>query len=650
MKSQIPSKVIFGNTIGSPTVVETYTFDDGTGDPYLNSPIKWRVTIDIPAAQTHPSHLTRIPNIYNGIDINVGDWVAGQSGSGDALRIDSIESKSDVQVVCILEDVDRYNRFHFSSANGFLQSAFIVIFEVDPDGFPDLFPVPTTLANNLIDNLQARFKQSNPTLNFRFEQENHGFNVGDQIVMNESGFFEEASQTNLDIVGRVSEIGPGPDIFKVVPVTRIDEKIKPPLPGVAGQKIYLDGSVPGGLTTDNSTQKIAYIQLTDPVPSFIEGSVSNPTSTRLYRMEVNGVEVEFTTDPDTNNVVELADMITDINALTGSHGVVASVVTLPTFVDATITSPFTDVNTPITATFNGTLVTFSSNTGGFAFIENLEQDINALTGTHGLVAGRDPNNTQILRITNPSGGPINIVDIDPLTGAPMGNRKSFLDTTGMPAMTAASTDQIIRLQENNGDEIIIVNVIGDPIGDLGIYSVENGRLPIGLIVDQTLRQRSNFIVDNITERDALSVIAGDRAFVLDKGDGEYGDFVWTGSQWLVNSTEESARTDSDTISVTIDSTTSVTPIILGEVSGGSRPSPVTVEVVIPFDGNPSIKIGDITVDDRFFDDTNVDFSTAGVYASTPSFQYPEGPDVNILVEFDAGGATVGQAIVTVSYS
>ena len=67
-----------------------WTHNDGQGDKWYSGGTnpkyyRWTVTADV-TAQDHGSHLTRKDFQYNGLDIQVGDWIAGAT-SGLCCRI-----------------------------------------------------------------------------------------------------------------------------------------------------------------------------------------------------------------------------------------------------------------------------------------------------------------------------------------------------------------------------------------------------------------------------------------------------------------------------------------------------------------------------------------------------------------------------------
>jgi len=103
----------------TPVGTETWPFDDGTGEDlwYIaGRPYRWQLELTVDQ-QSHSSHLTRDPFKYNGLDVNAGDWITGTT-SGVAVKIISILSKTETNVSCIVEDVDRFNTFHDATASG----------------------------------------------------------------------------------------------------------------------------------------------------------------------------------------------------------------------------------------------------------------------------------------------------------------------------------------------------------------------------------------------------------------------------------------------------------------------------------------------------------------------------------------------------
>ena len=129
----VPAKVLPA-TVTAKTVVSEWNYDDGLGDPWWsggNTPkaYKWELTMTITTVN-HGSHLTRTPKKFDGMDVVVGDYIAGSS-DGRALQIVSISSKSTSTVVCQVEDRLRYNTFRSATGTGiFTVPGTAVIFQL----------------------------------------------------------------------------------------------------------------------------------------------------------------------------------------------------------------------------------------------------------------------------------------------------------------------------------------------------------------------------------------------------------------------------------------------------------------------------------------------------------------------------------------
>ena len=117
-----PAKVLQISLVPA-TGYKNWTHNDGEGDPggVEADPAKshqYTITFTV-TEYAHGSHKTRESRKYNGMDVSVGDWIAG-SQDGKCLQIVSVTSKSASSVTVIAEDVDRYNAFRSSSGSSYL--------------------------------------------------------------------------------------------------------------------------------------------------------------------------------------------------------------------------------------------------------------------------------------------------------------------------------------------------------------------------------------------------------------------------------------------------------------------------------------------------------------------------------------------------
>lgn len=660
MKVNIPAKALTTNVI-SQIALDTWPFDDGTSDPYwaggvTPKPYRWELTMTV-TTQDHGSHLTRSPKVYTGLDIKVGDWIAG-AATGLALQIISVRSKTDSTAVCVVEDILRYNTFRSSIGEGlFSVPGPAIIFELNEDGDPVIDPIAvgTVAATSFVANLASRMKAFHREDVQILEELSNGFAEGNLISIDSTGTFVKTSTATMDsIVGTVSASGPSPNLFLLRPITKILENYEPALPGSAGDLIYAATTTGSDLTTDK-TPFIAFIQLTDPTPTALDSTVANGTTTTGNEVYINGTLITFNNDGGGTESID--DAVVDINAESGTTGVIASKVVIartsaPDLVYGVVGSIITAPG-PASALINSSLVTFNDDSfGQYEFGSGIanEQDLANSINNAAITDIEAYYNHEELVIVDTSGTGITIFNVsNDASGNPFAGPSS---NSGVPL---SNTDTFLRLSRADGGEIIVQNETGDPIGDFGMLSGQNGKLPLALVTEQGIRRGEMYVVANITARDALDVLVGDQAYVLDKGDGEWGMYLATGNSpspaWSLTGTQESSTVDSASVSILLTPSTSTGIVPIKEVNDGSRVTVVTVEVTVPFDGSPTLTIGDDAGDAaRLMTDDQLDLSVADTYASTPSYHYMFGTDVTIVADWDSGGSTTGSALVTITYS
>jgi hypothetical protein len=667
----VPAKVLPCN-VTSATAVANWEYDDGKGDPWWTGgsnpkAYRWEISMTVTTIQ-HGSHLTRTPRAFNGYDIVVGDFIAGAS-DGRALQIVSIKQKTAFTITCEVEDRLRYNTFRSASGAGlFTVPGGAVVFQINEDGDPMLDPLPTGIVSgDFYANVNSRFKYLNPTLNYVLGQTAHGFEEGDVICMDQTtGAFELAQPDNIErLVGTVTHPGPGPNKFLLRPANGVIDFV-PGLPGGPGDFIYpaVDGS--GDLTTSDTGVAI-FLKLVDAVPSVARGTVINGQATAGDTLSINGEDVIFTTS--SLGVVSVQNAVQDINAKTSDHKVSASASPAPNEVESDISTYGSAYGliggfTPFSASINGAVVNFSTNSAGqaaygmpVAIADDMAADINA-AGINDIEAGVNAGN---LVIREMNGSSITIVNTSPDANnnnfAGM-NSCSSLDTS----YAGSSNVFVLQLERNDGGEIILQDVVGSTTNDFGILSGHTGSYAVGLNVEQGVRKAGTTVVSNIAARDALPVnLAGDSVYVLDTGEGEWALHLWDGSQWNVVATQDSASTDANSLShtYTMPSTSFGTTetVTLGRISDNSRVVSVLVEVLTPLTGYaggptnqvPALEVGTTADPSRFMTEDQNDIEGTGSYTTTPDFHYAGSSELEIKVALSHLNATAGEVKVTVTY-
>lgn len=132
--------------------------------PITQSALTWYAVLNI-IPQPHSSRENGQNCFYDGLDVEVGDWVA-TCGSGIALRVDAVMNRSNAQVCVVLRDVDGFNTAQDpeQSSNGSIPDGPGILFQLK-NGVPALFPLPPSIMEALnpsfITQLLSRFLAEN---------------------------------------------------------------------------------------------------------------------------------------------------------------------------------------------------------------------------------------------------------------------------------------------------------------------------------------------------------------------------------------------------------------------------------------------------------------------------------------------------------
>jgi hypothetical protein len=662
----VPAKVI-PVSVSARVTDALWNYDDGLGDLWWSGgsqpkAYRWQLTMTVTTVN-HGSHLTRTPKKFDGFDIVVGDYIAGAT-DGRALQIVSITSKTATSCVCLVEDRLRYNTFRSSAGNGiFTVPGNAVIFQINENGHPMIDPLPVGIvSSDFYANVNSRFQYLNPQMNYMLDQVAHGFEQGDVVAIDHNtNVFELADAANIErLVGTVTHAGPGPNKFLVRPANGIVDFV-PGLPGNPGDFVYPKTDNSGDLTLTDTGVAI-FLKLTNAIPSVSRGTVTDGTASAADKLEINETDVLFTTN--SGGTVSINNAVTDINATTSSHGVVASSTPAPNTITsdaATHGSAYGLVGgfPPFSASINGTTVNFSTTTAGqaaysmaVAIAEDMADDINSVgianvTATH--VSGN-------LVITHSLGNAFTIVN-----GTSDTNGNDFAGTASIASLGTsynAASGATLKLTRSDGGEIILTDKVGTPTVDFGIMSGHSGSYALGLNVEKGIRSGGGItVVANMAARNAMNPLTGDQAHVLDTGEGEWALYLYSGSAWTLIANEDSAATDANSLSHTF--TTPVggfgntSTIVLGRVSSNSRILSVLVECTTAIAGHsggtPSLIVGVQSDTDRFMADYENDIETIGSYVTNPDYHYAGATELEIKCAFAHYGATSGDLKVTVTY-
>jgi hypothetical protein len=155
------------------------------------------------------------------------------------------------------------------------------------------------------------------------------------------------------------------------------------------------------------------------------------------------------------------------------------------------------------------------------------------------------------------------------------------------------------------------------------------------------------IYPNLASRPITST-AGSMAYIIDNGNGEWAMYIWVSDMWVETTNKDSSQADAYSAELIITNTTT-SPALISTLSTGRRVTLITISVTTIFDGTPIINIGDDTVNDRLMPDGLINLGVLGTYATTSDHLYNTGIDTDINTYLIPGGATQGEAIITLTY-
>lgn len=628
---------------------------------------RWKVTCQV-GLQQQSSYVTRNPGVYDGNDIQVGQWIANIS-TGQAWQIISVESKSASQVVVTVQDIYRYNTYRdpFKLGNGSPPFGTYIVFDISDEGLPQIDPVPDVGVSSVFtQNLTSRFEYINLQYDYPLYQAGNTFGINDVIAVDTTtNSFVLASEVNKLAVGRVTSISDTiPGWFTINPVQKVVDFLDY-LPGEVGDIIYSSTTETDGVTSQPGGAPL-YIKLRNHTQSISYNLLPGPTSPGNV-FQLNGVDITV------GGTGSAQDLISAVNQHTSATRVTAESELMNTRAETDplqLSSTYGELvlfsaSNPASVTINGVSVTFdilSSEPGyeSYSRAVDMAAAIN-LAAIPNIVASSP--NPQTLLIENTAGAAITIVngsaDINGVFFAGPGS------ASGISLSTPASTAYRIKFSSADSRAINFLDVLGTTIDDFGLVSVENGIKACGMYIGGGLRSAVSTVVTNLTQMNALTPLIGDTAYVIDSNDGqgnqagEWSLWLFNGSTWVQTANQDSASTDAKSLEYTV-THTAPAEIAMGEISTGRRVTLITVEVTTPFEPTATLSIGyrvnnttnPVTSADGLMTSAVIDLSVTGTYTTGTDILFgtdtPEG-DVDIIAHFSGNGATTGAAQIIVSY-
>lgn len=650
-----PAKVLSG-TADSVTSLSLWPYANSADDPYWSGGAnpqfyRWEVSFTV-AERAHGSNLTRTPFKFDAQDIEVGDFVAG-AADGKVLQITSVISKTNSEVVAVVEDRLRYNTFRDPTGLGlFSAPGPVVFFQINELGFPMLDPLPGDASADFFTNVMSRFQYMNPLTNYLLEQTNHGFEQGDAVCIEDGAFALSNSENISRFLGTVVYPGPGPDQFILRPANGIIDFV-PGLPGSVGDYLYpsLDGS--GDLTTNDNSRRPIYMKIADAITTSTTGTGIDPTGNDGDIVEINRIQITLGSGAGTYGVDEAVSLI---NAETPNHKVTAVKVGAATETVSDVAGQGSAYGivagyTPFSASINGQTVNFTTTTSGSAAYgdpavadqNDMVADINAAK-IQDIVASIVDGAT--IKIRNNAGGAITIVNI-----SADANGNNFAGTnslSSLPETTPANTTtSALRLIREDGGPLTIRDFYGTFLDTAGVISGQNGRYALGLNIEQGLRSSATTVVADMTGRDALNSLVGDQCYVIDAGNGEWATFTYDGTQWTQVGGQRSVATDARTLVLDVDLSTTTGTQTIGFISSDRTVISVRVLVTTPAPIDAEVTVGTSANTSAFSEARDNVLSQIGQYTTNPDYRTSAYTEVVAEITNPTPGA--GQFTVILTY-
>jgi hypothetical protein len=287
---------------------------------------QWSLTFTVTTQSTSGVN-TRQKFTYNGLDVNVGMWIANSS-TGLAWQIVSITSKTSTTVTCVVQDIFRYNTYRDTTktGNGKPPTGSYVVFELSEAGLPLIDPPPSNVSSTFLSTVISRFQYINLQNDFILNQPNLStvtFQYGDVIAINPStGFFVLADGTYLNVVGTCTAVDDSGVYFTIDAIQKINDQLNS-LPGTVGNLIYNDPSNPGKLTTTPGGTEV-YLQIRSQTASNTNSTVTVATPSTVITTVGYTFNVNFTLATIAGTGT-LTDVMNAINAISSTTGVSATI-------------------------------------------------------------------------------------------------------------------------------------------------------------------------------------------------------------------------------------------------------------------------------------------------------------------------------------
>lgn len=321
-------------TIESVSDLDLYINNDDSG--LYNRYVSYTIAIKDITPQSISDMSTRLPGIYNGIDVKGGDYIVDKTGE-IILRIKRIIEKTDYTLLLEAEDVDGITFRQYGLNKPDIASD-VIIFELSENGLPVFVGDPILkFQTNAIDKIQSRFSIDEDDERFRFYHTvSPNVNIGEIVTVDINGNIVKFGNTGAATtpVGTVLSKSHSGKIVYVKPFNKIIDNFPDPtiLTGSPGEMYYTDTQNPGKITTiKTGNSKAVYLHLTNPNPTIITSTSTSALPGSNDVVKLNNVTVFSGPDGDSvTNAVQLSQLI---NTFSSQTAVVSSAAVEPVIVE-----------------------------------------------------------------------------------------------------------------------------------------------------------------------------------------------------------------------------------------------------------------------------------------------------------------------------
>lgn len=328
--------------------ISVYGLFDDEVSPWNNYPYQWNVDISV-KSQSHSDPFTTRPFVYNGLDINIGNWLIFPNSM--AVQIIAIISQTDSNLSVIVEDVGLYNLLNNPALDGQgignispTNDFNCIVVSNNSDGVPIFsYLNDYSIPINLINTVSNRFSFKNPTQDYILKYQNpNNFAVGDIIYLDANGQYHKSASVNEEStrsVGSVTSINqPKDGYFTFRPIGRYVKNL-PNLPGLLGERLYVSnvaGQLSNTVPFGNSIPVYIKITYNSAIFAATSGASSSGTGNlvitgnsiystgtnddiNLFPDGVGQVNVSSIINSNNNRIINLSDPIDNNDAATKSY-------------------------------------------------------------------------------------------------------------------------------------------------------------------------------------------------------------------------------------------------------------------------------------------------------------------------------------------